>query len=84
MVCNLWKNTTSECLIEYLKKFGLQDEREIESIVFANAHIGNINRRRRIKQVEDFVDSLKLEVELFEKHKKEERKEDDFKSNEEP
>ena len=66
MLCNLWNNTTSEGLERYLEELCVGVKIEVDSVSFVNARLGNMNRRRRIRMVEEVVQSLELDFEISE------------------
>ena len=65
MICNLWNKTTSAALINDLKGLGNGVEIDVISLTFANAGLGNMNRRRRIRAVEEIVGKLELDMEIY-------------------
>ena len=69
MICNLWNNTTSEGLVRYIKGLCRGSEIEVLSVTFANAGLGIMNRRRRIRAVQGIISKLELEFDLYEQKK---------------
>ena len=64
MIFNIWNQTTSGQLTSYLE--GLVDGARIDviSLTFVNAGLGNMNRRRRIRAVEEIVGKLELDMKI--------------------
>ena len=72
MVCNLRSNTTSEGLMRYLSaRGGREEELEVNLILFVNAALGNMNRRRRINHVNEILEKLRLDLQTYENPREE-------------
>ena len=71
MICNLWNSSTSEGLVRYLQNLCQGSRIDVVSVHFANAGIGNMNRRRRILSVQQIIHRLELDLVVVQGRKKE-------------